>query len=193
MGFTIKQIKAILSDAGVPTENITATAESICERHKTEIDAIKEERDTALESAKNYDDVKKELDELKDSNAKNAYKDKYDALKSEYEKYKTDIESAKTLTEKQNAYRAILKELHISKAVTEKIVKLANFDELEFADGKFTKADEMKKAIGDEWKDFIVSSGTNGGKVDTPPANNGTGVDLGKLSMAEYIEARKKM
>lgn len=170
MAFTIKQIKALLSNAGVAQENLTAVAEDICGRHNTDLEAIKEERDTALDKAKTFAEVKKELDELKAANGKDSFKVKYEAIKEEFEAYKADIEKSKTVAEKQNAYKEILKELKVSDKIIDKVVKLANLDDEEFKDGKFTNASKIKEALGEEWKDFIVKEGTKGAKVDNPPA-----------------------
>ena len=43
MAFRVKQIEKILSDSGMPLENINKCAEDLCKRHAIDLDEIKEE------------------------------------------------------------------------------------------------------------------------------------------------------
>lgn len=65
MAFTIKQIKAKLQEFGVPAENLDKAAEELCAAHKTDLDAIKEQRDTYKTDSETLEKVQKELDALK--------------------------------------------------------------------------------------------------------------------------------
>lgn len=65
MAFSIKQVKAKLQEYGVPAENLDTAAEYFCSAHKTDLDAIKEERDTYKTDAETLAKVQKELDDLK--------------------------------------------------------------------------------------------------------------------------------
>ena len=44
MAFRVKQIEKILSDSGMPLENINKCAEDLCKRHAIDLDEIKEAR-----------------------------------------------------------------------------------------------------------------------------------------------------
>ena len=59
MAFSIKQVKAKLQEYGVPAENLDSAAEYFCSAHKTDLDAIKEQRDTYKADAETLATVQK--------------------------------------------------------------------------------------------------------------------------------------
>lgn len=185
MAFTVKQIKAILSSAGVPTDALDDTAKEICSRHATDLDAIREERDGYKAKAERVD----ELEEAAQKAGKDPYKVKYEAIKDEYEKYKADITAQQTHHAKETAYRELLKAAGVAEKRIDSIVKISDIDSYEFSDGKFTKADEMTNNIKTEWADFISTPMTEGANVPKPPANNPkaayTREDIAKMSVED--------
>ena len=74
------------------------------------------------------------------------------------------------------------------------IIKVSDIDSLELdKDGKIKDADKHTENVKSEWADFIETTTTKGAKTANPPAGNGGGdVDLGTLSMEDYIAARSK-
>ena len=190
--FTVKQIKAVLSENGLPTENLDAAANELCSRHKTSLDAIIEERDGFKEKAKQYDDVKRELDGLK-ANSTDDWKDKHDKVKKEFDDYKNGIESEKTLASKKNAFTALLESIGIKEAIAKENALLkANFDEIELDGEKIKDAEKLTETLKTTYAKFVEEPSTEGAKVDNPPGKSGGAVDLGTLDMASYIEARTK-
>ena len=190
--FTVKQIKAVLSENGLPTENLDAAANELCSRHKTSLDAIIEERDGFKEKAKQYDDVKRELDGLK-ANPTDDWKDKHDKVKKEFDDYKNGIEAEKTLASKKNAFTALLESIGIKEAIAKENALLkANFDEIELDGEKIKDAEKLTETLKTTYAKFVEEPSTEGAKVDTPPGKSGGAVDLGTLDMASYIEARTK-
>jgi DNA repair exonuclease SbcCD ATPase subunit len=191
MSFTVKQIKAILSNAGVPSDALDATAEEICSRHNTGLDAIKEERDALKEESKKFTDAQAELNKLRqqlESNEKDPFKVKYEALKEEFEGYKTETTKKETTASKTKAYKELLKELRINGKITDKVLKLADLETVELDDkGTIKDADKLKESLKNEWADFIVKEGSEGGRVDNPPANNN--VDADKMSDDDYYKS----
>lgn len=99
--------------------------------------------------------------------------EKYNKLKTEYDAYKNDVEAKALRSEKENAYREMLKEIGIPEKRLAVILKTVNFDELDFKDGKFTDIENIKKTAKEEWSDFIVTVKETGVDSATPPENNG--------------------
>lgn len=99
--------------------------------------------------------------------------EKYNKLKTEYDAYKNEVEAKALRSEKEAAYREMLKGIGIPEKRLAVILKTVNFDELDFKDGKFVKADEIEKSAKEEWADFIVTSKETGVDSATPPEGNG--------------------
>ena len=59
MSFSVKQIKAILSNHNMPVEDLEGAAEEICSKHSADMDAIKEERDNLKQDAETLTSVQK--------------------------------------------------------------------------------------------------------------------------------------
>jgi len=173
MAFSIKQTKAKLQEYGVPAEQLDAAAEYFCAAHKTDLDAIKEERDAAKVKADQYDAVKTELDALK-AKPDDGFRAKYETVKAEYDKYKADVENEKTLAEKKAAYTVVCKDAGLSEKGVEKAVKYADWNAIELDEtGKVKDANTHIKAIKEEWAEHIVTEGAHGAQTSNPPANNG--------------------
>lgn len=155
--------------------------DEIIEAHTETVDALKKERDTAKTEAQKYEadakklpDVQKELDELKDANVDDPYKQKYEDEHKAFEDYKAEITKEKTKATKQNAYKALLKDAKISDKRLDSILKVTDLEKLELdKDGKFKNAEELLKGIKEEWSDFIVTEETHGAGTATPPDGNG--------------------
>lgn len=96
MAFTIKQVKAKLQGYGVPNETLDKAAEELCAAHKTDLDAIIEERDKFKADAEKLEAVQKELDGLKAAGDGGLQKQNDDLQKQLSElqtKYTTDTEA----------------------------------------------------------------------------------------------------
>lgn len=149
----------------------------IIEKHQEVLTEVKEERDQYKEKAENADAIQKEYEALKKASEdgnKDSYKVKYEALKEEFETYKTDIESKATQTKKENAFKALLKEVGISEKRIEAVLKVSDLSKVEFDDeGKIKDEDKIKNDLKEEWSDFITTTETKGAATSNPPANNG--------------------
>lgn len=127
------------------------------------------------------DELQTKLDDLGDQT------EKYNKLKTEYDAYRNETEAKALREEKKTAYSAMLKELGIPEKRVPVILKTVNFDELDFKDGKFVKADEIKASAKTEWEDFIVVSKEEGVDSAKPPENNG-GKEKPKSRAAELAQ-----
>lgn len=173
MAFTRK----FLSAMGIDAEKV----DEIINAHIEVVDGLKEERDNFKKDAEKLADVQKQLDKANDKLAKNGEgetvaKEDYDKLKQEYDDYKADITAKNTRTEKENAFRELLKSVGVSEKRFNAIIKVSDIDGLELdKDGKIKDADERTNNIKTEWADFIETTTTHGAKTANPPANNGKG------------------
>lgn len=186
MALTRKMLKAM----GIEEDKI----EQIISEHVDAVDALKKERDAYKEDAEKLPDVQKKLDAVNEA-AKEAgsdkYKVKYDALKEEYDKYKSDIEKKTTRTAKEAAYREILKAAGVSEKRIDSVIRVSDIDGIELGeDGKVKDAEKLTNSVKSEWADFIVTEHVTGAQTSNPPEGNGE-TDLSKLSMSEYVKARK--
>ena len=101
-------------------------------------------------------------------------KEDYDTLKKEYDDYKADVDAKKTRTEKENAFRELLKSVGVSEKRLNAIIKVSDIDGLELdKDGKIKNADKHTETVKTEWADFIETTTTKGASTATPPTNNG--------------------
>lgn len=173
-------------------------ADAIIEKHTEVLTEIKSERDKYKEDAEKLPAIQKQLDEYKEADKnkdKDPYKVKYEAIKEEFETYKKDIADKEVKAKKTDAYKQLLKDAGVSEKRIEAVLKVSNIDGIEFDDeGKVKDSEKLTESIKTEWSDFIQTSSVQGANTATPPANQTTPEkDLGKLSMEDYIKARKEM
>lgn len=195
MAFTRKFLKAL----GIEDDKI----EEIMTSHIEVVNALKQERDGLQEKVDSLDDVQKQLN---DANKKlKAYEDsgddsweqKYNAEKEAKEKaendlkdYKATVEAEKTLENKKSIYKNFLKEAGISEKRLDTILKVTDMSKIELdEDGKIKNAENVKKSVQEEWKDFIVTQGEQGARTATPPENNG-GTGSSGQSRAAQLAAK---
>lgn len=187
-----------LQGMGLNEEQINAIVEAN-EETITGLKAEIEKYKTASEgSDKTLAKVQKELDEMKkeaeESASKNPYKVKYDAIKEEFEKFKADETAKATKAAKSDAYKELLKECGISEKRIASVLKVSDTDSVELDEnGKVKDADDLKKAIKEEWADFIPTESTRGANASNPPSNTG-GTTMTKEAIRKIADpvARQK-
>ena len=194
MAFTRK----FLSAMGIEAEKV----DEIINAHIEVVDGLKEERDNFKKDAEKLADVEKELTKAKEKLAKNGEgetvaKEDYDKLKKEYDDYKADITAKNTRTEKENAFRELLKSAGVSEKRLNAIIKVSDIDSLELdKDGKIKDAEKHTETIKSEWSDFIETTTTKGANTANPPANNGKGTGKTKeeiLAIKDGAVRRQEM
>ena len=194
MAFT----RRFLSALGIEAEKI----DEIINAHIEVVDGLKEERDNFKKDAEKLADVEKELNKAKEKLAKNGEgetvsKEDYDKLKQEYDDYKADITAKNTRTEKENAFRELLKSVGVSEKRFNAIIKVSDIDGLELdKDGKIKDAEKHTENVKSEWADFIETTTTTGAKTANPPANNGKGTGKTKeeiLAIKDGAVRRQEM
>lgn len=167
--------RKFLTALGIEADKI----DEIINAHSETVEALKEERDSYKEKAEGFDKAQKDLEKanktIEDLNKEDAYKVKYEALKEDFDSYKKEVETEKTNTKKMDAYKALLKEIGISDKHINSVSKLAELDKIVLdKEGKIDGVDDLKKALSEEWSDFIVKDGKEGAGTSTPPDGKGS-------------------
>lgn len=141
------------------------------ERYKaklSEIDALKEQQQTAEDSVATAE----------------KWKTKYEGIKSEFENFKSEQRTKEERTSKSNAYRGLLKQAGVSEKRIDAILKVTDVDGLKLgADGNIENSGELLEGIKTEWADFIPAENA-GQKVDTGGSLQGA---KGTLSVDEIM------
>lgn len=166
MALTRKMLKAM----GIEEEKI----DQIIEAHTETVDALKEQRDNYKKDADKLPGVQKELDDLREAEGDDGYKDKYEKEHAAFEKYKTEQAEKETDANKRSAYKALLKDAGVSEKRIDTILKVLDLSEIELDDkGKIKDSDKVTEKIKSDWADFIVTEGKKGAETSNPPENNG--------------------
>lgn len=181
MALTNAQVREILSEYGVPAENIKSAADRIIQGHVASIDALRETVDGYKKDAEQLADVQKELNELK-LKYQNAepYQKKFEDMEKQYndehsafETYKTEQANAKVKTEKTNAYRKMLKDAGVADTQIDSILRVSGekIDALELDEnGTVQNAETEVASIKETWAGFIpVVTTTTSEPPATPP------------------------
>ena len=173
MAFSIKQIKAVLSEHGMPVENLDKAAEEICGRHSADLDSIKEQRDSYKKDAETLADVKKELDALK-ANSGDDYKAKYEAEKKAFADYKADQTAKETKAAKEKAVKAYFEGKNITGANLD-IAMRGCRDEIgaiELDGDKIKDTAALDALVDGTFAGLVVTKTVQGAQTANPPANN---------------------
>lgn len=179
--------RSFLKGLDIPEEKIA----SIIEAHTETTDALKEQRDEYKKKAEEYETTKTELEAIK---AKGDFEKKYNDEHAAFEKYKNEREASDTKSAKENAYKELLVAAGISEKRIPAIMKVTDLSEITLgSDGKITGAEKLTEGIKTEWADFVTTEVKKGAETKTPPGNDGNAApDYEKMTMEEYIAARKK-
>lgn len=184
MALTKAQVREILSEAGISSENMKDAVDKIISGHLASIDVLREEADSYKADAEKLPDVQRQLDELKahgdgglsDLQTRYAALEKENKkLQKEFDTYKSDVTAKETRAAKEAAYRAILKEMKVDRADT--VVRAAHadgvIDALELDEnGAVKDADKLKDAVKANWSDFISYETVTGADIAHPPAGS---------------------
>lgn len=171
---------------GIEAEKV----DEIIEAHTDTVNALKKERDDARAEAQTYKadaeklpTVQKELDDFKETNSNNPYKEQYEKEHKAFEDYKAEVTAKETKAKQEKAYAELLKEAGVSEKRIASIIKLSPVDEVKFDDNdKVVDADKLTENIKKEWSDFIVTEGTKGADTPKPPAGGEGGKPLSRAA-----------
>lgn len=183
--------RKFLTALGIEDENVQ---DQIIAAHTETTDALKEQRDSYKADAEKLPEVQKELDGLKSQEGdEDKYKNKYDQLKKDFDNYKEEQQQKETSAKKKAAYKKLLKEAKISTDALEDVLRISEFDKIEFdEDGNVKDADKLKESIKEKWKTFITETKETGAHVGNPPegAGKSTPVSRAKQLQQQYYADR---
>lgn len=163
--------RKMLSAFGIEADKV----DEIIEAHTETVNGLKAERDQYKAEAEKLPSIQKELEALKaKQDGDDPYKEKYEALNKEFTEFKAEIEQRDANTKKENAYRAILKDIGISDKRIDAVMKVSDFSGVEFDEqGNIKEADKLKESLKSEWADFISTKRVEGAGTANPPTNDG--------------------
>jgi chromosome segregation ATPase len=200
MAFSLKQVKAILSENDMPVDKLDSAAEQICGRHTADLESIKEQRDNykAEVESKTADltNVQKELSDLKkrvEADAKEREGKDYDKLKEEFEKYKAEQAEKETTATKEKALKELLSDMKMSDKGTAQVLKWMGVGKVELDDnGKIKDAANLRKSIKEDWGDYIQTEGAKGAETHNPPGGAGGGTGRTKAEIMKIKDAKER-
>ena len=189
--FDRKSLRKIFEDAEIEVPKDVLG--QICNLHTTSNEDLTESVKTLkadLEKAERERDTYKA--KAPKEGEETVSKEDYDKLKKEYDDYKADITAKTTRTEKENAFRELLKSVGVSEKRLNAIIKVSDIDGLELdKDGKIKNAEKHTESIKTEWAEFIETTTTRGANTANPPANSGKGVktkeEIYKMENGRYV------
>ena len=168
MKFTRAEIRRIIGES-CTDEMETA----LVNLYHANVDELKDRLDAAAAEAAKYKteadrlpDIQKQLADLSSGD----YKAKYEKEHEEFETYKKQIADGEELSKKKAAYRKLLADESINEKRLDAVIRLTDFSKMKLdKDGNLQDAENLKKAIVDEWGEYKVTTQERGADVGTPP------------------------
>ena len=184
MGITAEQIEQIIE---AHTETVSGLKQQIADLG----DDLAKAKESGTADSDRLKDVQKELDTLKEQVAADAKaregKD-YDALKKEFDDYKADIQAKAVKSAKEKAFRDLLSDMKVSDKGVSLILKYQGVNGIELdEDGKLKDAPALRKAVKEDWSDYISTVETKGADTKTPP---GSDSGAGKMTKADIMKIK---
>ena len=159
--------RQFLKTMGLTDEQVSA----IMEEHVSVTDALKKQRDEYKADADKLPEVQKQLDGMKGGED---YKAKYEEEHKALEDFKAEIKAKENRSKLEEQVREIAKGVGLSENGIQKAVKYTDYSNLALdADGKIKTADELGKALKEEWAGYVATVRTVHEKVATPPVGTG--------------------
>lgn len=175
MSFKREELREILGDAATE-ETIT----KLVKLHRTVVDPLTDELDTAKRDAAKYKtqadkvpDLQRQLD---DFNKGEDWKTKYENEKKAHDEYKAQVARDATTAKAKAAHKKLLIEEGISEKAIDSILSATDYSKAKLKeDGTFDDAsrDSLKKDITDKWGGFKVSTRKRGEQVENPIRSGG--------------------
>lgn len=164
--------RSLLKALGLNDEQIN----SIIEAHTDTIAGLKESIKTAEEKAKRFDEVEKELNELKSKGTED-YKAKYEAEHTAFENYKNEISVKEAKVAKEAAVKAYFESKGISGKNLNAAMRGASKEiaEIEVENGKIKNKTVLDDLLKGDFEVFVTKESVTGATTANPPANTGSG------------------
>lgn len=164
MALTRKFLRAL----GIEDDKV----EEIIGAHLETVNPLKDERDNLKEQADKAAELQKQVDALtKQGSSTEDLAKKYEDEHAAFEAYKAEVEAGKAESAKKSAYRKLLETAGIDPKRIDAVMRVSDVSTIEVGeDGNIVDADKVAEQIKTDWSDFVISTGTVGQRVDTPPA-----------------------
>jgi hypothetical protein len=164
MALTRKFLRAL----GIEDDKV----EEIIGAHLETVNPLKDERDNLKEQADKAAELQKQVDALtKQGSTSEDLAKKYEDEHAAFEAYKAEVEAGKAESAKKSAYRKLLESSGIDPKRIDAVMRVSDVSTIEVGeDGNIVDADKLTEQIKADWSDFVISTGTVGQRVDTPPA-----------------------
>ncbi|MBQ2278839.1 MAG: hypothetical protein II333_09740, partial [Clostridia bacterium] len=167
--------------------------DSIIDAHTETVEGLKDQVEQYKSDAEKLPGVTRERDDLRAAQGSDEWKTKYDKEHSDFEAYKADVTKKETLARKKRAYlKFLLDKVGISEKRVDTVMRVTDFDDVELDGDQVKDAEKRAGELKTEWADFVVTTTTTGTNPPNPPAGDTGDVDLGTLSMEDYIKERMK-
>ena len=171
--FARKWLEGILENEDLSTKE---KAQQIMDGHIAVTDGLKDERESYKTEADKAADIQKELDGIKGGED---FKKKYEDLKNEFEGFKKQTAQDAETAKARAAYRKLLADEGISEKRLDAILKVTDLTKVKLdKEGGIENADDLRKAINDEWGEFKTTVTEKGATVEKPP-------QIGKAKMTK--------
>lgn len=182
MALTRKLLESLGLESDKVSTIIDAHAETV-DALKAQIENYKTDASKVAEVQKELEATQKELEGLKTTGGD--WKTKYEKEHADFELFKAEQTKREERTEKENAYKALLKEAGVSEKRIDSIVKVTDLESITIENGKVKDADKLTESIKKEWGDFLTTQQTSGARTQTPPASTG-----GKMTKEEILKIK---
>lgn len=169
MALSRKDLESILSGYEVKPEDI----EKIISGHTESINGLKAERDLYKGERDTYKTKYEEAEPFRTKASE--WETKYNNEHSAFESFKTAQSEAETLTQKKEAYKALLKDSGVYEKVMDSVLNATDFSKIELEEGKIKDIDTHKETIKSTWGGFITETHEEGAGTDNPPDGNDGG------------------
>ena len=160
--------RKLLKGMGLTDEQV----DTIIEAHTETTDGLKEQVNTYKTDAAKVPGLEKKIRELETGDGED-WKAKYEKEHSDFDAYKRDAAAKETAAARETLFRAQLTEIGITGKRADQIVKATDLTAHKIKDGAYEDPEAVKKAIREDWSEFVPTTTTTGTKVDNPPKNTG--------------------
>ena len=184
-------------DGILENEELTAKekAQLIMDGHIAVTDGLKEERDSYKADAEKAADLQKQLDDHLATGED--WKAKFENEHKSFEDFKAKTASEANAAKVRTAYKSLLAGEGISEKRLDGIVKVAeargDLEKLKVDEnGTIENADELKKAINEEWGEFVTKVSEKGAVVEKPLQTGGSMHTKEEIMAIKDTTARQK-
>lgn len=137
-----------------------------------------------------------ELQAKVDADTKEREGKDYDALKEEFDNYKAEQEAKAVRSAKESALKELLSDMKMSDKGEKQVLKWMGVDGFELdEDGKIKDASALRKAIKEDWGDYIQTENPKGAETPNPPGSGssaGTGKTKAEIMKIKNAAERQK-